>query len=81
MGALNLHLEDANRDMFIHKTNLSENEAEPHYTLFTPLTLFNTVYPSNCFDYLSTCRANKNIIYNVKTTIFVIGRNEHVQIS
>ena len=75
MGALNLHLEEANRDMFIHKTNLSENEAAPHYTLF------NTVYPSNCFDYLSTCRANKNIIYNVKKTIFAIGRNEHVQIS
>ena len=79
MGAFNLHLEEMKTNIFHHKKNLSENEAAPHYTLFTPLTLFNTVYPSNCFDYLSTCRANKNIIYI--TTIVAIGRNEHVQIS
>ena len=42
MGAFNLHLEEVKTNMFNHKKNLSENEAAPHYTLFTLLTLFNT---------------------------------------
>ena len=42
MGAFNLHLEEMKTNIFHHKKNLSENEAAPHYTLFTLLTLFNT---------------------------------------
>ena len=44
MGAFNLHLEEANTDMFIHKTNLSENEAAPLYTLFTLLIYCLTLF-------------------------------------